>query len=407
MSNHHARTGRCRIGHVAVAGILLGMVGGLTLPSLDGVQAGAEPPDSQPVESEPTAAADGGTVSTDASPTTVATTAPATTVAATAVATTAATTTVAATTAPTTIVVAPSNSLVATPGQASPSTSDPDHSVLDATVETTTTTTTVPPTSVEAPTSSIVAEPADTPALEDPTYGVTVVAVCVDLVPVVDVTSTGTGDIRVAVGPASMVLTAAQPTWRAPWPTLDDGTPDTVAKWDAVRVDTMELVANGELTLPADCPPPPVVPSAPTGLTATPGNTSVSLQWSAPASDGGSPILDYVVEQSPDGITGWTAVDDGVGTATTATVTGLTNGTVYYFRILAVNANGAGPASVDVKVTPRTVPGAPRVVGGGADERVGPGSPHLDGAVVRRRLGGHRLRHRAITHRHIRLDGGQ
>ena len=69
---------------------------------------------------------------------------------------------------------------------------------------------------------------------------------------------------------------------------------------------------------------------------------------------------DYVVEQSADGINGWTTVDDGVGTATTATVTGLTNGTVYYFRILAVNANGAGPASVDVKVTPRTVPGAPQ-----------------------------------------------
>ena len=39
MSNHRAPTGRCRIGHVAMAGILLGMVGGLTLPSLD-VRAG-------------------------------------------------------------------------------------------------------------------------------------------------------------------------------------------------------------------------------------------------------------------------------------------------------------------------------------------------------------------------------
>ena len=36
-----------------------------------------------------------------------------------------------------------------------------------------------------------------------------------------------------------MVLTADQPT-QAPWPTLDDGTPDTVAKWDAFRLDTME-----------------------------------------------------------------------------------------------------------------------------------------------------------------------
>ena len=101
------------------------------------------------------------------------------------------------------------------------------------------------------------------------------------------------------------------------------------------------------------------MPSAPEGLTATPGNTTVTLQWLPPASDGGSPIVDYIVEQSPDGIAAWTAVDDGDGTATSATITGLTNGTLYYFRILAVNENGTGPASLDVKVTPRTVPSAP------------------------------------------------
>ena len=103
------------------------------------------------------------------------------------------------------------------------------------------------------------------------------------------------------------------------------------------------------------------MPSAPEGLTATPGDTTVTLQWSPPTSDGGSPIIDYIVEQSPDGITAWTPVDDGCdGTATTATITGLKNGTLYYFRILAVNDNGTGPASVDVKVTPRTKPTAPR-----------------------------------------------
>ena len=138
-----------------------------------------------------------------------------------------------------------------------------------------------------------------------PTYGVSVSAVCVDLTPFVDVESTGTGDIRVSVGPESMVLTADQPTGQLPWPTVDGSTPDTSAKWDAVRLDTMEPFDNGVLTLPAECPPPPIVPSAPEGLTATPGNATVTLQWSPPTSDGGSPITDYIVEQSPDGITAW------------------------------------------------------------------------------------------------------
>ena len=78
------------------------------------------------------------------------------------------------------------------------------------------------------------------------------------------------------------MLTAAKPTGQLPWPTVDDGTPDTSAKWDAFRLDTMEPFDNGVVTLPADCPPPPIVPSAPEGLTATPGDTTVTLQWSPP-----------------------------------------------------------------------------------------------------------------------------
>ena len=195
-----------------------------------------------------------------------------------------------------------------------------------------------------------------------PAYGVTVAAACVDLTPLVNVVSTGTGDTRVSVGPESVDLTADKPSGQLPWPTLDDGTPDTIAKWDAVRLDTMEPFDNGQLTLPAECPPPPIVPSAPEGLVATPGDTTVTLQWSPPTSDGGSPIVDYIVEQSPDGITAWEPVQDsdGDGTDTSATITGLENGTLYYFRILAVNENGTGPPSPDVKVTPNTTPDVPR-----------------------------------------------
>jgi len=81
------------------------------------------------------------------------------------------------------------------------------------------------------------------------------------------------------------------------------------------------------------------VPGAPTGLTASPGNAQVSLSWTAPASDGGSPLASYRVYQgtSP-GFAPGIPVSTITGTSTT--VTGLTNGTTYYFVVTAVDANG-------------------------------------------------------------------
>lgn len=42
-------------------------------------------------------------------------------------------------------------------------------------------------------------------------------------------------------------------------------------------------------------------PGAPTGLTATPGSAQVALSWTAPASNGGAAITDYLVEYQPAG----------------------------------------------------------------------------------------------------------
>jgi hypothetical protein len=88
------------------------------------------------------------------------------------------------------------------------------------------------------------------------------------------------------------------------------------------------------------------VPAAPTGLTGVPADGRVSLAWTAPASNGGPAINDYVVQFSANAGATWTTFADAVSAATSATVTGLMNGTSYVFRVAAVNAVGAGAASV-------------------------------------------------------------
>lgn len=95
-------------------------------------------------------------------------------------------------------------------------------------------------------------------------------------------------------------------------------------------------------------PATPTVPSAPTG---TAGDEQVALTWTAPT--GGSTPTDYEVQYSSNGGSTWTTFSDGVSSATSAIVTGLTNGTGYIFRVKAVNILGDGPyGSASGTVTP-------------------------------------------------------
>ena len=98
---------------------------------------------------------------------------------------------------------------------------------------------------------------------------------------------------------------------------------------------------------------PSTTPGAPTGLTATAGNTRVELSWTAPADTGGSAITGYEYQQD-----GGSWVSTG-STNASYTKTGLSNGTSYSFKIRATNANGSGAESSAASATPSTTPGAP------------------------------------------------
>ena len=73
-----------------------------------------------------------------------------------------------------------------------------------------------------------------------------------------------------------------------------------------------------------------IVPTVPQDFKATAGNAQVVLTWTAPANDGGTPILKYEASS------GATWID--ASSSTTHTFTNLDNDTEYTFRVRAVNA---------------------------------------------------------------------
>jgi hypothetical protein len=110
-----------------------------------------------------------------------------------------------------------------------------------------------------------------------------------------------------------------------------------------------------------------VAPLAPSGVTATAGNASASVSWSAPAS-GGSPITTYTVTPFIGSTAQPATTVTGSPPATTATVSGLTNGTTYTFTVTATNAVGTGPPSAASNpATPRpSAPSCPCTIFGSA-----------------------------------------
>lgn len=102
---------------------------------------------------------------------------------------------------------------------------------------------------------------------------------------------------------------------------------------------------------------PGVVPGAPTIGTATAGNNSATVAFTAPADNGGFAVTGYTATSSPGGIT-------GTGASSPVTVTGLTNGTPYTFTVTATNYVGTGAASAASNSVTPAVPDLGIFIGG-------------------------------------------
>ena len=106
-------------------------------------------------------------------------------------------------------------------------------------------------------------------------------------------------------------------------------------------------------------------PGPPRNLTASASGSSViELDWLAPSSTGGSAVTGYVIEVSTRATGGWTTLVANTRSRTTGyRHTGLTAGSTRYYRVSAINANGAGrPSSVATASTEVSLPDAPRAL---------------------------------------------
>lgn len=104
----------------------------------------------------------------------------------------------------------------------------------------------------------------------------------------------------------------------------------------------------------------PTAPGTPACVDSTP--ESITLQWSRPVSDGGSPITGYIIEKrdTPDGK--WVKANIGTVNDNKFTVTGLQENKPYEFRVCAVNDAGPGEYSgTSDEIYARPPPSAPKI----------------------------------------------
>ena len=118
------------------------------------------------------------------------------------------------------------------------------------------------------------------------------------------------------------------------------------------EVTSVNIDGESARTAEVSVSPHALPPLPPTGLTATAGDTTATLQWTAAA--GATSYNVYRGTASGQE----TLLQSGI-TITSFADTGLTDGTTYYYEVTSVNTNGEGARSAEVSASPHVLPPAP------------------------------------------------
>lgn len=140
-------------------------------------------------------------------------------------------------------------------------------------------------------------------------------------------------------------------------------TEDMEYEFRVMAVNDAGVGAPSNISMPIKAAEPKDIPCAPSVVCVSDStNTSISLEWSRPADDGGMEILGYIIEMVKGEETEWKRVNEELVAGNNYTVTGLQTGAEYRFHVAAFNHVGRGedkeipePAQAVDRLTPPQV----------------------------------------------------
>ncbi len=140
--------------------------------------------------------------------------------------------------------------------------------------------------------------------------------------------------------PGDATCTATAPELTCEITGLTEGATYTFSVVATNKNGTSPAASSAATLIPENTDPPTTAPTAPQDVTVSASIGSATITWTAPESDGGSAITEYVVTGAP---------GDATCTATapelTCEITGLTEGATYTFSVVATNEIGTSPAA--------------------------------------------------------------
>ncbi|MDH5645796.1 MAG: fibronectin type III domain-containing protein, partial [Candidatus Heimdallarchaeota archaeon] len=99
------------------------------------------------------------------------------------------------------------------------------------------------------------------------------------------------------------------------------------------------------------------IPTPPTNLFASVVGSDISLTWTAPTDNGGTPIIQYKIYRTTTSGIGYTYLGTSVTTSMLDSTT--SPGVTYYYIVTAINTNGESGYSNEVSITRITTPNTP------------------------------------------------